>query len=108
MRGIFHYLGDTVRNLSAHRQPLDERACGDEGAGDLNLQFPRHVSERLQLVRVLAHALQVVLAEVVLRVDQLEHPLQQPCPEVVEHLLQVHVAPRVVPFELREEVLEHL
>lgn len=102
------YLGNSVRNFSAHGQSLDEGAGGNEGACHLNLQFPGHVPKGLQLVGVFAHALQVVLAEVVLRVDQLEHPLQEPRPEVIEHLLQVHVAPGVVSLQLCEEVLEHL
>lgn len=102
------YLGNTVGNFSAHCQALDEGASSNEGARDLNLQFPWHIPERLQLVGVLAHTLQVVLAEVILGVYQLEHPLQEPRPEVIEHLLQVDVPPCVVPFQLSEEVLKHL
>lgn len=102
------YLGNSVGNFSAHCQALDEGASRNESARDLNLQFPRHISEGLQLVGVLAHAFQVVLAEVILGVYQLEHPLQEPSPEVIEHLLQVDVSPCVVSFQLSEEVLKYL
>lgn len=56
---------------------------------------------------MLGDALQVVVAEVVLGVEQLEHVLQQPGPEVVQHLLQVDVPARVVALQLGEQVLEH-
>lgn len=102
------YLGYSVRNLSAYCQPLNKGPCSNESSSDLNLQFPGNISKRLQLVCVLADTLQVVLTEMVLRVYKLEHALQQPSPEVVQHFLQVHIASCVITFQLCEEVLEHL
>lgn len=49
---------------------------------NLYAQFAGHVSKRLQLLGVLADALQVVLAELILGVDQREDPLHQSGPEV--------------------------
>lgn len=82
----------------AHRGHFADDVPGDgkalrEGAGchkrssHLKLQLARHVPEGLQLLRVLADTLKVLIREVVLRVHQPEHTLQQTCPEVVEHLL---------------------
>lgn len=90
------HLGDPVGDLPAHHQPLDKRPSSDEGPGDLGLQLPGDVSKGLELICVFADALQVVVREVILRVEQLKHALQQPGPEVIQHLLQVDVAPRVV------------
>lgn len=59
----------------------------------LDAQFTRHVSERLQLLDVFADAFQIVLAELILRVDQREDPLHQPGPEVWQNLSQAHTAP---------------
>lgn len=101
------YFGGPVGDLPPDHQPLDKGPRDDEGPVDLDLQPPGHISEGFQLLHVLADALQVVVAEVVLRVEQLEHVLQQPGPEVVQHLLQVDVAARVVALQLGEQVLEH-
>lgn len=101
------YFGGPVGDLPPDHEPLDKGPRDDEGPVDLELQPPGHISEGLQLLHVLADALQVVVAEVVLRVEQLEHVLQQPGPEVVQHLLQVDVAARVVALQLGEQVLEH-
>lgn len=100
------YFGDPVGDLSSHHQPLDEGPRGDKGLVDLGIQKPGNVSEGFQLLHVLADALQVVVVEVVLRVEQLEQVLQQPRPEVVQHLLQVDVAAGVVALQLGEQVLE--
>lgn len=72
----------------------------------MGIQVPGNVPEGFQLLHVLADALQIVVVEVVLRVEQLEQVLEQPRPEVVEHLLQVHVAAGVVALQLGEQVLE--
>ena len=102
------YLRHSVCHLSTNHEPLNKRPGCNEGPRDLGLELPRHVAEGLELVGVLADALQVVVGEGVLRVEQLEHALEQPRPEVVEHLLQVDIAARVVALQLREQVLEDL
>lgn len=100
------YFGDPVGDLPSDHQPLDEGPRGDEGPVDLEVQNPGNVSEGFQLLHVLADALQVVVVEVVLRVEQLEQVLQQARPEVVQHLLQVDIAAGVVALQLGEQVLE--
>lgn len=95
---IFNYLGNSVCNFSAHGEPLDKSPGSDEGTGDLNFQFPGYISKWLQLVCVFAHTFQVVLAEVILWVYQLKHPFQEPSPEVIEHLLQIYIAPGIISF----------
>lgn len=102
------YLCHSVSHLSANHESLNKGPGCYEGPRDLGFQLAGHVAERLQLVRVLADALQVLVCELVLGVEQLEHAFEKPRPEVVEHLLQVDVPARVVAFQLREQVLEHL
>lgn len=60
---------------------------------NLYAQFARHISKWLQLFSVFADALQVVLAELVLGVDQREDPLHQSGPEVWQNLRQAYTAP---------------
>lgn len=45
-------------------------------------QFPGNVAKRLQLLGVFADTLQVVVAELILGVDQREDSLHQPGPEL--------------------------
>lgn len=108
MAETWAYLGHPVGHLSTNREPLDECAGCNEGPCNLSLELPGHVSKGFELVCVLADALQIVICDDVLGVEQREHALQQPRPEVVEHLLQVDVASRVVAFQLGKQVLEHL
>ena len=57
---------------------------------------------------MLGHTLQVVVSEGVLREGGgLEQALQQPCPEVVERLLQVDSGATVVATQVSVQVLEH-
>lgn len=108
LRPSLLYLRDSLSHLAADGESLDESASSDERPCDLSFQLSGHVSEGLELIRVLADALQVVFSDDVLGVEQREHALQQPRPKVVEHFLQVDVAPRVVALELGEEILENL
>lgn len=104
------YLGDFVDHFGHDGQAAHEDARGHEGARQLEAQLARHVAERLQLLRVPAHALHVGVAELVLHVDQAEHALQQVGPEVRQHGLQVDggAARHVVLGEGLEEALEQL
>lgn len=57
---------------------------------------------------MLGHTLQVVVSEGVLQEGGgLEQALQQPCPEVVERLLQVDSGATVVATQVSVQVLEH-
>lgn len=103
----FH-LGHSVGYLPPDGEPLDKRACSDECPGNLSLEFPGHISKGLELVGVLGDTLQIILGDDILGVQQSEHALQQPRPEVIEHFLQVHVPARVVALQLGEQVLEDL
>ena len=100
------YLGDLAHHLPGHRQALDEGAGGDEGAAGLELQVAGHVAEGPQRLRLLGHALQVLVADGVLRVGRLERALQQPRPQVVERLLQIDGGPALIPLQLPVQVLE--
>lgn len=99
-----HFADDVPGDGQAPR----EGAGGHEGSRHLQLELARHVPEGLQLLRVFADTLQVLVREVVLGVHQPEHALQQARPELVEHLLQVDIAAHVVALQLHKEVLEQL
>ncbi|KAK0139167.1 hypothetical protein N1851_024244 [Merluccius polli] len=107
-RTVEAHLGDAAGHLTAHHEALNEGPCGDEGLGDPGLQLLGRVPEGPELLAVLVQTLQVVLAEAVLRVQHLKNALQQPRPEVVEHLVHVDVAAGVVALQLPEELLEDL
>lgn len=71
-------------------------------------QLLRNVSERLQIVHPLGDADQVVIIELVVGVDELEHPLQQLAEEAVHHLGQILVFALVVASQIVEELSEDL
>lgn len=102
------YRGDFVDHLGHERQATGEGARRDKGPCQLEAELARHVTKRFQLLGMAADALHVGVTELVLDVDQLEHPLQEVFPEVRQHGVQVdHAAARnVVALQLLEEVLE--
>lgn len=57
---------------------------------------------------MLVDALHVVVVDVVLRVQQLEHALHQTDPEIIDHFFQVHVSPSVIEFQFRKQSLENV
>lgn len=107
-KGAPAYLRHLSDHVAAHQEALRVGARRDEGSGGLQLQVPGHLPEGLVLLGVFDHAVQVLVCDVVLGVQQLEEPLQQPCPELVEGLLQVDVGAAVVAAQLAVQVLEHL
>lgn len=58
----------------------------------LYAQFARHVPKRLQLFGVFADTLQVVIAELILGINQREEALHQSGPEVWQDLRQTDAA----------------
>lgn len=87
---------------------LVEGARGHERPPELHAQLVWHVPEGLQLGHVLRHAGHVLVVELVLRIQHLEHALVEDREEVVQHVGQLRVALVVVALQLAEEVREHL
>lgn len=104
------YRGHLIHHVRNESKPSHKGAGGYEGPCQLDPEFARNVAEGLQLLRVPAHALHVGVAELVLNVDQPEHPLQEIGPEVRQHGVHVdgRAAGQVVLGQRREEVLEQL
>lgn len=102
------YLRHLSDHITAHQEALCIGARCDEGSCGLHLQVPGHLPEGPVLLSVFDHAVQVLVRDVVLGVQQLEEPLQQPCPELIEGLFQVDVGATVVAAQLAVQVLEHL
>lgn len=104
------YRRNFIDHLWHEREAAHKGACGDKGPCQLDAELAGHVAEGLQLLRVAADALHVGVAELVLHVDEPEHPLQEVGPEVGQHGVQVDggAAGHVVPSQGLEEVLEQL
>lgn len=102
------YLRHLFDHVAAHQEALRVGARRDEGSRCLHLQVPGHLPEGFVLLSMFDHAVQVLVCDVVLGVQQLEEPLQQPCPELIEGLLQVDVGAAVIAAQLAVQVLEHL
>lgn len=102
--------GDFADHVRYELQAKGEGAGSDEGSAQLQSQLARHIAERHQLLRMPTHAFHVRVAELVLRVDQAEHPLEQFGPELGKHVIEVHgrAARRVVEPQVTKEVLEEL
>lgn len=104
------HLWDLVDDFGHDRQATDKGAGSHKRSCQMDAKFARHVSERLQLIRVTADAFHVGVAEFVLHVDQPEHPLEEVGPEVWQHGFQIDsgAAGHVVPSQGLEEILEEL
>lgn len=57
---------------------------------------------------MLVHALHVIVIDVVLRVQELEHALHQTDPEIIDHFFQVDVSTSVIELQLRKQSLENI
>lgn len=109
-KAAFAYRGHLIHHVWHEGEASHEGARGHEGSRHLDPHLARNVAEGLQLLRVLAHALHVGVAELVLDVDQPEHPLQEVGPEVRQHGFQVDggAAGDVVAGQRGEELREQL
>lgn len=101
-------LGCVSSHFLSKVESLDKSASDDERPGHLSLDLLGHIAERLEVVRMLVGALHVIVVDVVLRVEQLEHALHQTAPEVTNGILQVHAGARVKAFQLGEQPLENI
>lgn len=90
------YLRHFFDHIAAHKKALCIGACCDEGSGCLHLQVPGNFPEGFVLLRMFHHAVQVLICDMVLGIHQLEEPLQQACPELIEGLFQVNVGAPVI------------
>lgn len=102
------HLRNPVSHFPSNHEALDEGAGGDECSGNLRLQLLGNVSKGLKLLHVFPDALQIVLGDEILGIQELEHALQQTHPEIVQHLLQIDVAACVESLQLGEQALEDL
>lgn len=109
-RPFLMYLWNFVDHLWHDCQATHKGASGHESPGQLDAELTRHITERLQLLRVPTHALHVGVAELILNIDKSKHPLQEVSPEIRQHGLQVDgwTAGHVVPCQGLEKVLEQL
>lgn len=81
------YLRDLFDNITPHTKSLHEGADCNESPCCLQLQVPWNLPKWFVLLRVLDHAVHILIRKVVLRVHQLEESLEQASPKLIEGLL---------------------